>query len=388
MPLRRIYRAVTAAAVLLFFTNCKSDSSGNSDDGIHTCSLSDYTYITESAAASELYPSLITSENGFFAGWAASSDGGSKWQIYSRMLDGDLKPATAENRITNTSGSSLYPTFVANGDGFGLFWWENDGTTAKHKYQQLGTDGTINGLAADFDLQATPNIVFNGSEYAAFIFQSKFIYFTRFNRDGTSASKVSAVIAANAAPSVAWNGSNYALTWIDDSADGAQNIYFAEMSPNGELLADAKIIKSGGKPAQLSLVWNGSNYALLWHDTTIYFATLNTQGDFIGMPAITIDNPSLNKPQAVWNGKNWGISMVLSNGPNNYFIEFSNEGQPKSEFLMYQGVFDPVLTARAGHYGILFRSSNRSDLATGIFTCVASTPLVSSGQSKSETPLP
>lgn len=130
-----------------------------------------------------------------------------------------------------------------------------------------------------------PHLVWNGAEYGlAWRQQSDkggAIYLARLAANGTLQG-VPVQVASHPTriypPRLAWDGSGYAVAWIDSSA-GPDQVYLARFSPPGErLAATMQASRLPGAKAFLRLAWNGDNYALCWQRLTgmrdWYFVTV------------------------------------------------------------------------------------------------------------------
>jgi hypothetical protein len=69
------------------------------------------------------YPSLLPLGDRAFLVFADTKDGNAGYELYSKMLDRDLNPLSAERRITNAPGDSIFPiaAFGPTGDVGVLF---------------------------------------------------------------------------------------------------------------------------------------------------------------------------------------------------------------------------------------------------------------------------
>jgi hypothetical protein len=126
------------------------------------------------------------------------------------------------------------------------------------------------------------SVAWNGQEYAvAWVDAStQALRFRRFFADGTPAA--AAVALDNAAlsmgPKLLWNGSGYALSWTRSPAANTIEIRLLLLDRAGVALGPSAALgtmtaTSTFYSSNIDLAWNGAQYAAVWVDTRAYVAT-------------------------------------------------------------------------------------------------------------------
>jgi hypothetical protein len=145
-----------------------------------------------------------------------------------------------------------------------------------------------------------------------------------------------------AAPSVAFDGTNWAMAWADQRNGRAADIFFQQLDADGAPAGSAVQITNDDVPSTSpTLVWNGSAYGLLWLDhlrgpngqptAQLTFALLNASGTRIrGDVRVTStrDAAPPNPDGAVpllWDGGGWGTFAVEANN-SVVFYRFDPDG--------------------------------------------------------------
>lgn len=130
-------------------------------------------------------------------------------------------------------------------------------------------------------------------------------------------------------PSVAWNGTNWAMAYASQMSGRESDIFFrllnADGTPNGPPI---QITNDDVPSTNPTLVWNGTNYGLLWFDhlrgangqpvSQLTFALLGPSGAKMrGDIRVTSANaagpmnPDGDMP-LIWDGSGWGIFVTES----------------------------------------------------------------------------
>ena len=110
------------------------------------------------------------------------------------------------------------------------------------------------------------------------------------------------------APSLAWNGSEYAVAFVDNRGGNAE-IFLARVAADGALLGEpVRITDSPGEGRDPSLVWTGESWAVAWVDDQegnfeVYLALVSTAGALAAGPLRVTDDPEFSgSPSLVWTG--------------------------------------------------------------------------------------
>ena len=130
-------------------------------------------------------------------------------------------------------------------------------------------------------------------------------------------------------PSVAWNGTNWAMAYADQTAGRESDIFFRFLNADGTPNSPPIRITNDDVPStNPTLVWNGTSYGLVWFDhlrgangqpvSQLTFALLGPSGAKMrgdirvtGTNATGPANPDGDMP-LVWDGSGWGIFVTES----------------------------------------------------------------------------
>ena len=235
-------------------------------------------------------------------------------------------------RVTFAASDSWYPFLAWTGSEFGVSWMDNRYGYSEIYFARVSSSGAKLGS----DLRVTsaasysgyPSLAWTGSEFGVSWMDDRDgnpeIYFGRISSTGT---KIGAdVRITNDANiwltyygwnSLAWTGSEFGVSWMDyrDNFDG--EIYFARISSSGAKIgADVRITNATGGREYPSLVWTGSEYGVSWEDNRdgnfeIYFARISGSGTKIGADVrITNDANYSGILSLVWTGSEFGVSWM------------------------------------------------------------------------------
>ena len=116
------------------------------------------------------------------------------------------------------------------------------------------------------------------------------------------------------APQLVWNGSDYGMVWEDRRGD-EMGLYYQRIGLEGQPLTEQiPLTPEGLLPVDPSLVWNGTAYALAWSDYRddnfeIYFTRLTPDGVKIGGDVPVTDYQGDSRaPSLVWTGDTYGVA--------------------------------------------------------------------------------
>ncbi|HHN74011.1 MAG TPA: M6 family metalloprotease domain-containing protein, partial [Acidobacteria bacterium] len=127
---------------------------------------------------------------------------------------------------------------------------------------------------------------------------------------------ISAATVGNAVdPDVAWNGTEYGVTWEDDR-DGTAEIYFARVDSAGVRIgSEVRVTTQAGQSSHPRIAWSSadSRWMIVWDDdrngdTDVYFAALDSAGaKVVGDVLIASGVGQQSYPDLSWNGQRLGI---------------------------------------------------------------------------------
>jgi Tol biopolymer transport system component len=148
--------------------------------------------------------------------------------------------------------------------------------------------------------------------------------------------------------SVAWTGSEFAMTWVDDR-DGNAEIYFVRLTPLAEVIEGVvRITDDGGGSVHPSLVWNGSLFGLAWTDDRdgnpeIYLALIDADGVQVGDDIrLTDDSGASEEPSLAWGA---GLFVVAfsddrDGNPEIYVVTADGDGSPGADARITDSSFE------------------------------------------------
>jgi hypothetical protein len=230
-------------------------------------------------------PVVLSSTAGVYRpelAYAGSGESGVAWtdaregdfEIYFTIVDPDGAPLISDVRVTDATGNSVHPSLIHTGTGYALSWMD-------------ARDGRFE------------------------------IYFARLDNDGVALGpdvRVTDSLSLSASPSLAWNGAEFGLAWVDFRSP--PGIYFAQLDATGTPVGPAQHL-AVAFPAcwgARSLVWAGSYYGLVWEDLRdgdydVFFTRLTAAGDRLDSDIWVTTAPLDSRcPVLAWNGAAFGVA--------------------------------------------------------------------------------
>lgn len=199
-------------------------------------------------------------------------------EIYFSLLNLQGEKIGEDLRITNDPGASWNPTITFSGHEFGIFWYDNPvGSQRGIYYASVDTHGRlrisptrINDANAD---GVHPSAVWNKKmrEYGVAWWDSRVggTYFARVDRNGNVVKEtVISTLAPQAyyRPLITVSDNEYALAWgynVPCGAGSCPEMAFGKVSLDGTKIGTDQIITAFGATRPKSILWNGSEYAVL-----------------------------------------------------------------------------------------------------------------------------
>ncbi len=283
--------------------------------------------------------SLIWTGTEYGVCWSDDRDGNS--EIYFTRISSSGDKIGTDNRITNSNGHSVTPSLVWTGTEYGVSWEDSRDATSREIYfarisasgVKQGSDERITNYISE---KYNPSLVWANTEYGVcwedYRDGDSEIYFARIDAGGTkigSDIRLTNALVNSRSPSLVWNGTEYGVCWHDSRDGGDFEIYFTRLDYHGvQQGSDIRITNNSFSSIYTSLVWTGTEYGVSWQDNRdgnyqIYFTRIDSLGNKIGTD-IRITN-AINEslyPSLVWGGTGYGVSWQ-DNRDGNYQIYFA-----------------------------------------------------------------
>ena len=191
----------------------------------------------------------------------------------------------------------------------------------------LGTDARSQPTSAPLALDEGAAVAFDGSNY--FVVWTNYesgtgdIYGARVATDGTVLDPgpgipISAQPAQQIEPAVAFDGTNYLVVWQDRRTDDINDIYAARVTPAGDVLDPdgIPVTTAAGEQTAADVAFDGTNYLVTWTDsssingTDVVGARVTTGGTVLDPNGIPISNPANDQESAAvaFDGTNYLVT--------------------------------------------------------------------------------
>jgi len=294
--------------------------------------------VTDNVGSSQ-YPSLTwnSSASEYAISWDDNRDGNP--EIYARLISAAGTPLGLDTRVTGDTSDSGLSSLVWTGSEYGICLRDNREGNHEIYFVSLsaagvpGTEVRITDAIAD---STSPSLVWTGSEYGVAWRDRRDgnaeIYFALLSAAGIpgTEARITNDLGNSDAPSLVWTGSEFGVSWNDDR-DGNNEIYFGRIDATGSLVPGS-IIRLTEDDDQNSLypslVWTGTEFGVAWHDQRhgeeeVYFVRVTAAGTRIETDDIRITDSIGDSrwPSLFWNGSEFAIAWHDERhdvgGPNN-----------------------------------------------------------------------
>jgi phosphoribosylformylglycinamidine (FGAM) synthase PurS component len=232
-------------------------------------------------------------------------------------------------------GWQEYPAVAFDGANFLVSWANGRSDSTRAVYAARVTpqgavlDSTDIAISTDPGWHSDPAIAFDGTNYLVTWMDYRNgaygdIYATRVTPQGTvldpSGIPVSTETDDQLYPAIAFDGTNYLVTWMDDRSGSTYDIYAARVTPQGTVLDPSGILVSAAADYQSypAVAFGGTNYLVTWmdyrggSDYDIYAARVTPQGvvlDSAGI-AVSADTNDQLYPAVAFDGANFLVSWT------------------------------------------------------------------------------
>lgn len=200
--------------------------------------------------------------------WADDSAAGFYNAFFARVDAGGL-PLGSVEKLTADLGNAWAPTLVFDGTGYTVVYEESDGQAQQLFVQRLDAMGTPQGSPRQLTTGTVdvsePSLAWNGSQYALVWYtEAEEVRFLALDGDGVPVG--SEVLLATGAyhPEAAWSGTAFAVTWID-GRDGTPRAYASIVDETGSLQGEPVVVSAAGVEASNpDVVWAQDRWAFAW----------------------------------------------------------------------------------------------------------------------------
>ncbi|MBK6697351.1 MAG: hypothetical protein IPG50_34950 [Myxococcales bacterium] len=192
--------------------------------------------------------------------------------LEARLFDGLGQPLGPTRRITSDSRGPSDSTALAahSGSGFGVAWRSSIDLRFRAFDATLAPLGSEIALTDPGYAGTSPQVVSSGKEFAIVWLRGGAVHMTRVGLDGTHLTPTPLVVADGAKYPRAfvravWTGASYTLLFETDSGELA----LAAISETGASLAAPVVVTKLAKHSDgtgLDLAWNGTDLAAAWVD--------------------------------------------------------------------------------------------------------------------------
>jgi len=340
--------------------------------------------LTNDPAASEA-PSLVWTGSQCGVAWVDYRDGNG--EIYFARLDSSGTKIGPDVQVTSAVPGSDAPYLVWTGSEYGVSWQDFRDGNSEIYFARLSPSGAKIGadvrVTNNTALSYWPSLVWTGSGYGVswqdFRDGNLEIYFARLDASGNKIGvdiRVTTNAARSFAGGLAWTGSQYGVTWLDER-DGHGEIYFATLDASGSKIGSDVRVTNDPSPRgpPKALVWTGTEYGLAWSDSRdgnyeIYFARLNATGTKIGSDVrVTSDPSSSGKPSLTWTGSEYGVSWDDARNepgyPEIYFARLDSSGAKIGSDVRVtndaSASWKPILVWTGNEYGVSWYDARDGD---------------------------
>ena len=295
-------------------------------------------------------PDIAWNGEGYAIMWA--DDVSLPQKAYFALLSKDGEELVKPFRFSNdpaTGEGGIH--LVWTGRNYGVVWQHAGGNLGENDFLLLSDSGQIISPPGIVQLVpptrlslARPRLAYTGLEFGVvWVFQDVYgntgIYFSRLDGNGTLLSPPGGTVILQAPglrydPMLAWNGSEYGLTW-QDNRSGTPQIYFMRLDPLGQPIPPGAIALDSGRADVPRIVWADGFWAITFDDIAtgdIAMIRLDPQGQPLGPKTqLFPTSPASINQGLAWSGEEFGVLWEdVTNSPwgDNRLGRVDRQGNP------------------------------------------------------------
>ncbi len=275
------------------------------------------------------YPAVAFDGANFLVSWANGRSDSTRAVYAARVTPQGAVLDSTVIAISTNPGWHSDPAIAFDGVNYLVTWMDyRNGSYGDIYATRVSPQGTVldpSGIPVSTETydQLYPTIAFDGTNYLVTWMDDRGgstydIYAARVTPAGTvldsSGILVSAAADYQSYPAVAFGGANYLVTWMDYRGGSDYDIYAARVTPGGSVLDTAGIAVSADTNDQLypAVAFDGADFLLSWTDDRsdwqgdIYAARVTPQGNVLvptGIPVSTVEGEQ-QYPDVAFDGTN------------------------------------------------------------------------------------
>ncbi|MFH1313835.1 MAG: hypothetical protein ABIJ00_11505 [Candidatus Eisenbacteria bacterium] len=251
--------------------------------------------------------------------------------------------------ISTAAAYQSHPELAFDGGNYLAVWHEwRSATGYDIRGVRVAADGTVLDpggivISARTTDELDPAVSFDGTNYLV-VWQDERsgsfdIYAARIDIDGNVLNPSGIALSATADqeeyPAVAFDGTNYFVSWQDNRNGIYTDIYGTRLTVTGTVLDPAGIAVSDANrnQGQPAVSFDGTNYLVVWQDARnvyndIYGTRVTTGGTVLDGAGIPISSASLAQeyPALAFDGTNYVVAWQDKRASSNYNIYLSRVG--------------------------------------------------------------
>ncbi len=354
------------------------------------------------ASGDQSSPSITFDGTNYLVVWADGRSG--SYDIYgARVSTSGVVLDAAGIPISTASGDQYSPSIAFDGTNYLVVWV--DYRSSLYYSDIYGARVTTSGAVLDTagipistasGDQYSPSIAFDGTNYFVVWTDGRDvwdIYGARVTTSGavldTAGIPISTESDNQYSPSIAFDGTNYLVVWMDERSGLYSDIYGAKVSPSGTVLdtAGIPISTASGDQYSPSIAFDGTNYLVVWRDYRsdsdydIYGARVTTAGtvlDPAGIPISTASgdqySPSIGfdgtNYLVVWedyrSGTSWDSDIYGARVSTSGTV-LDTAGIRISTVLVAYGQYSPSITFDGTNYLVVWEDGRNSSFYSDIY---------------------
>ena len=275
------------------------------------------------------YPAVAFDGANFLVSWSNGRSDSTRAVYAARVTPQGAVLDSADIAISTVPGWHSDPAIAFDGTNFLVTWMDyRNGSYGDIYATRVTRQGAVldpSGIPVTTDSgdQLYPTIAFDGTDYLVTWMDARGgsnydIYAARVTPQGTvldpSGILVSAAADYQSYPAVAFGGTSFLVTWMDYRGGKDYDIYAARVTPGGSVLDTAGIAVAADTNDQLypAVAFDGANFLVSWTDDRsdwqgdIYAARVTPQGTVLDPSGIAVSTAEGEQtyPDVVFDGAN------------------------------------------------------------------------------------